>query len=1104
MQNIRAIIGDYQKSEKEKLKMCTPVVVYLNTNYPKQHIGLQGNDLNDYHKLTFAHKSYANHGDNIFFQIFPVGAVDETSKNDFKLMQKYSTQGQKYYNYPSMMLTPTGTLMTSPILFDALQPFLNNGIQGDGKNTSSDLNKNNHIYGESSHSAFSSFFNWSAQWGGFNSDTGADPQSSVFFTPKKSGQAGYMSMSVGNFGMRQKGLSQKSQNKYSYVKALSCPRLGIEYSPRLHPGRKFLTKRVYKLLSYNIQNPLKAAVNYMKSINSQDADFMSDYNFAETMGAARPFAFIINFSNGQNISANIDFGYNRIQVTNNQLFLTVSDVSWYDTNGMITWTSQALKGHARRAQCSSCFDSNTKAPFFYRQDKGLNSQKSTYFITYPAYCGAAIQPGIHFPNNTQSSKQSPALRGVGSVVQKYVEKKRRVPTLQTWLQLEKQRYKISKSGNVSNSQIKKSNGSIFLQANPVNWNSDSLRLTINNGSANFFYMPLYFVSKCRFRMYFKGIKSGEYSTNGIPTSSVYVNQSQASTASCTQTATWQYKSQSVAGSAEQSFTAFAKHQYYGSLLYTTNYNLNNGSNSSSIATPNASYITTPVSSYYIKPILTPKSNWGEYSMDGYYFDFTIDLIGKKEGNQYIHPYIRQPLQVLGVLVMQVIQYQKSMLQNDNGKFKIQQSTLYPTTATEKGQLPITSVGGTNDTTSWHQYIQNISINWTQQGGSGQITLDKYALIGQQAFPQQSIGGLSISMVGGNPNIINTSSSSATSRSSCIFTGFGTKMSMQDSFGSDTINIQLQGPQRKLTDLKLINPPFWDGDLLETAYDWLQNYCGIDIVMDDDKYFNKETSFNQAAETIKNYIDSNGEQQTRLAGDFPRFPTSSNFKRPAVYIKTGQDSFSVLKKLAEMCNCRFVLQPDGKAYIMTQTTMAVPQMCDARGADSKSAKGQAQMGYNAVFNQELILNYSIQPLLNNLHNYIITASFYAAETGNTAGESKGSVQAGFKVNKKFKKLKTTPEIPWAKVKAFKHQGFMTQERTLQQFERDVYAVSSYWLSVKVTIPGNAMIWIYDKLKMFGIDYYVTEVSHNIDLVNKKWTTQLTLSNVLKSLSSSSSN
>jgi hypothetical protein len=39
---------------------------------------------------------------------------------------------------------------------------------------------------------------------------------------------------------------------------------------------------------------------------------MSDYNFAETMGTARPFAFIINFSNGQNISANIDFGYNRI------------------------------------------------------------------------------------------------------------------------------------------------------------------------------------------------------------------------------------------------------------------------------------------------------------------------------------------------------------------------------------------------------------------------------------------------------------------------------------------------------------------------------------------------------------------------------------------------------------------------------------------------------------------------------------------------------------------------------------------------------------------------------------------------------------------------
>jgi hypothetical protein len=38
MNNIKATIGTYTFSDKGKLKMCAPIAVYLNENYPKQHI----------------------------------------------------------------------------------------------------------------------------------------------------------------------------------------------------------------------------------------------------------------------------------------------------------------------------------------------------------------------------------------------------------------------------------------------------------------------------------------------------------------------------------------------------------------------------------------------------------------------------------------------------------------------------------------------------------------------------------------------------------------------------------------------------------------------------------------------------------------------------------------------------------------------------------------------------------------------------------------------------------------------------------------------------------------------------------------------------------
>ena len=135
------------------------------------------------------------------------------------------------------------------------------------------------------------------------------------------------------------------------------------------------------------------------------------------------------------------------------------------------------------------------------------------------------------------------------------------------------------------------------------------------------------------------------------------------------------------------------------------------------------------------------------------------------------------------------------------------------------------------------------------------------------------------------------------------------------------------------------------------------------------------------------------------------------------------------------------------------------------------------------------------MLNNLHNFIISASLSATDDGNQKASTKGDYKTGFNINKQFSPIETTPHIPWSKVKAFKHDGFMTTKQSQSQFLRDKIMVSRYFLNVKITIPGNQCIRIYDKLVLFNIKYYVTQISHSIDLTSKKWTTDLTLCNVI---------
>jgi len=81
--------------------------------------------------------------------------------------------------------------------------------------------------------------------------------------------------------------------------------------------------------------------------------------------------------------------------------------------------------------------------------------------------------------------------------------------------------------------------------------------------------------------------------------------------------------------------------------------------------------------------------------------------------------------------------------------------------------------------------------------------------------------------------------------------------------------------------------------------------------------------------------------------------------------------------------------------------------------------------------------------------------------------------------------TNPEIPWSKNMVQNIPGFVDQA-TLQKVADNLKRLTRiYELVGRTQIPGNASIKPYDK---WG-DYIITSVTHNLDMENKTWVTDI---------------
>lgn len=375
---------------------------------------------------------------------------------------------------------------------------------------------------------------------------------------------------------------------------------------------------------------------------------------------------------------------------------------------------------------------------------------------------------------------------------------------------------------------------------------------------------------------------------------------------------------------------------------------------------------------------------------------------------------------------------------------------------------------------WINYAKSISLNYGLDSCSGNITLDAYAMFPNKSSIVQSIGGITLNINGGNQNVIKTGNK-------ILFSGIAMELKEDYSPSSNTIDVSLYGFDKKLSDIKLINTPFWDGDLATTALDYLCNYAGV--------------------EYVKTYMDVNS-----------RLPRSSNYMKPAVNINQGTSVREAIGIICDFINHKFVVQPDGKLYVYACNHVSIPYVCyksprvintnyekymdlttDTK-ADLSIALTPSIYSLSTGDAHELnylnIIGISVQPDFSNVYNTVFTSALRQTNQNTDIRDEIGLVNVKFT---NIPKKDQYPYMPWSKIVALTNSGFMSNEHLNKIHNRNIQLARGYVAQGGIQIPGNDNIWIFDRVfykkDMIEQEFYVYGVSHYIDFTTKEFSTNL---------------
>lgn len=462
----------------------------------------------------------------------------------------------------------------------------------------------------------------------------------------------------------------------------------------------------------------------------------------------------------------------------------------------------------------------------------------------------------------------------------------------------------------------------------------------------------------------------------------------------------------------------------------------------------------------------------------YQVHFEYSYSGNTTGN----PLPRYPLELFGCVVATKRKKFQFSLRNENGTFSSYSNSLIKDLDYHNQfNVPNSDNSGLY---KWMDFITNLTVSCQFQGPNGSFTLDEYAmnrdlkdvrldqLVGEVDFKVEQVD--SYHPTHDYPAAHHQQNKRIPyDQLSTIFKGYALELRNQVSEAGHTIDGTLQGLQKKLSDMKLITAPYWDGDRLEMICQYFEQYCKIKIYMVDNEVETyedrKEVSYTEPT-WVADKRRMIGDSYTS-SPDF-RVPRSFEYSKPSVDFPTGTSCLEALNKLAEYTSCALVIQPDGTVDFFELNNMGVPYY----------VKKQFDNDIMVSFGPQEIISLNISPYLENKYNSFVTFALLKKRSKKT-----NRVQA----------VTTSPGIvttfgdntyPWSRPNVSVENGSLTPSELKYVHANNVLFGISDIYQGQVQVYGNTKVYhLYQAVEICGVKFFVQSIDHQIDLSTKTWTT-----------------
>ena len=155
------------------------------------------------------------------------------------------------------------------------------------------------------------------------------------------------------------------------------------------------------------------------------------------------------------------------------------------------------------------------------------------------------------------------------------------------------------------------------------------------------------------------------------------------------------------------------------------------------------------------------------------------------------------------------------------------------------------------------------------------------------------------------------------------------------------------------------------------------------------------------------------------------------------------------------------------------------------------KNQIRSGNYVTFDVRDIMSFNLSPSLENKYNSIATFGFIRKLTEKSGHDTpKDNVSPGvfYTLIEPEDVLEGQAKFPWAKANVGVENGFQTKTELERMHRNRVMFSATDKYQGTLQVMGNTKVThIYQVIKIGDSYFYVTNISHTIDLERKNWTT-----------------